>query len=484
MYMKNSPLQPDNFSGFDHSFADSILALMITDLKFMQEYHERLKPELFVDDIRIRFAELALKHFQEYNNVAQNLFFDYVDKIADQENFGEARTRLIKDKAVGVMQSSCDAKYVAERLDDFFDFQKVKMLRHEIERACENADLVRAIDSIKKVQFFQDTKQQTSTLYPAAEAFKPQPAIEWIVDSLISAGSVSVVVGDPGSKKTYLCLDMGVCVAMGIEWLGFRAKKFNVLIIDEESGHTRLTLRLSKVLRGHGASENLPLFYTSFQAFDLRNEADIQRLRLLVKNIGAQLVILDALADLMPGGDENSVKDTQPVFQALRSIAESEGCAFVVIHHTNKEGKYRGSSAIKAAVDCLYKIKSEYDSNEIKFSCEKSRDSMVKPFEATAHFEPLQFWLSASTANFKALANFNKSEKAVLQFLMNQPENKALFTDIKKGVKKLSGKDVEHGLYSLKNRGFVNRMDQGGKGTPALYQVVASRKEEIDVFNF
>ena len=52
-------------------------------------------------------------------------------------------------------------------------------------------------------------------LYQAADALSTQEPIEWIVQDLISAGSLSIVVGEPGSKKTYSMLDLSVAVAAG-----------------------------------------------------------------------------------------------------------------------------------------------------------------------------------------------------------------------------------------------------------------------------
>lgn len=78
----------------------------------------------------------------------------------------------------------------------------------------------------------------------------------------------------------------------------------------------------------------------------LKNSDDADLLTRLVLELDAKLVIIDALADVMLGGDENAVKDTQPVFANLRFIAELTGAAFIVIHHANKLGGYRGSTAI------------------------------------------------------------------------------------------------------------------------------------------
>jgi hypothetical protein len=107
------PLQPDNLSGFDHGLLDSILALMVMHAEFLQEHQERLKPELFAEDIRIRLAEMALRFYQENGKVAEKLFLDYIDKAADLESFPEARIQLLKDKAADVMQASVNSKYVA-----------------------------------------------------------------------------------------------------------------------------------------------------------------------------------------------------------------------------------------------------------------------------------------------------------------------------------------------------------------------------------
>jgi RecA-family ATPase len=78
----------------------------------------------------------------------------------------------------------------------------------------------------------------------AADALKPQPPIEYIVDKLVTSGSIGVFYGEPGSKKTYSLLSMAVCVASGISWLGYKTAKSIVLVVDEESGENRLSLRL------------------------------------------------------------------------------------------------------------------------------------------------------------------------------------------------------------------------------------------------
>ena len=113
---------------------------------------------------------------------------------------------------------------------------------------------------------------------------------------------------------------------------------------------------------------------------------DIDALTQLILDEEANFVVIDALADIMPGAEENSVKDVQPVFTSLKQVAETTQAAIVIIHHANKRGGYRGSSAIKAAVDLMIKVESAADSDTIKFSTEKARDIEPIAFAAEAHF--------------------------------------------------------------------------------------------------
>jgi hypothetical protein len=86
----------------------------------------------------------------------------------------------------------------------------------------------------------------------------------------------------------------------------------------------------------------------------------------------------------MRGRDENSVKDVQPVFLSLRKIAEETCAAIVVIHHANKCGSYRGSTAIKGSLDLLVSVESKTGTNEIAFRTDKAHDSLPVHFGATA----------------------------------------------------------------------------------------------------
>jgi RecA-family ATPase len=215
----------------------------------------------------------------------------------------------------------------------------------------------------------------------AAYALTPRTPINYIIDKVISPGSVNVWAGKFGNGKTYVTLAAGVSVALGIDFLGMPTKQTTVLFIDEESGDQRLSTRLAATLRGVDGGEETLINFISLAGFNLlKRPGDAELLQSCIEQTQAGLVFIDALADIMLGGDENSVKDTQPVFAALRKIAENTRAAIVLIHHTNKLGEYRGSSAIPGAIDSMLLIEKDEKTNVITFKSIKNRDG-----------EPLKF---------------------------------------------------------------------------------------------
>ncbi len=205
----------------------------------------------------------------------------------------------------------------------------------------------------------------------AKDAMADQPPVQWVIEQLVTAGSVSVFFGAPGSKKTWALLSLAVHVALGEPWLGFNTMPVKVLVIDEESGEIRFMRRLNAAIQGRLADENIPIEFVCLAGFRLDDKNDAEELERLITERGAGLVIFDALADLMTG-DESTKKDTQPLFTALRRIADKTQCAIIVIHHSNRSGEYRGSSAIPGSVDLMLKIKSENKSAWILFKSRKN----------------------------------------------------------------------------------------------------------------
>jgi hypothetical protein len=301
----------------------------------------------------------------------------------------------------------------------------------------------------------------------SADALAAPPQVDWLIEDLFIRPSLNVLVGDPGSKKTLLALDMATCLALGKPWLGRTTVPTPTLYLDEETGVPRLWSRINGVLHAHAATAETPFHFLSLSGYDLRDANEMGDLMQKVQEVHAGLLVIDALADVIRGGDENSVLSTYPVMNYLRHLAEFTHAAVLILHHTNKTGIFRGSSAISAAVDLMLSIESPANSTLIELRPLKTRDASPEPFSARIHFEGNKFWLTPEQATSQH--RFAQVESAILDLLASAKTQTT--PDLMQALDTFSPASIRQAIYDLKISGYIARVNGSKRGTVAAFQL-------------
>lgn len=300
----------------------------------------------------------------------------------------------------------------------------------------------------------------------ASDALGPPPILEWFVEGLFARPSLNLIVGDPGAKKTSLAIDLAVCVSLGLPWLDRKTIQCPALYIDEETGYPRLWSRLHAALLARGATHLSPFHFMCLPTYDLRNADESGDLLRSAESCAAGLIIIDALADVMRGGDENSVLSILPVFNNLRRISEECRAAVIVLHHTNKSGFFRGSSSISAAVDLMLHIHSPAASPLIRLTPLKSRDSLPLPFSARAHFEPDRFYLTPTDETFAE--KLTPREQEIVDYLQvhGESSSRQLMHQLD-----FTSSAIRRVISELMAKRQITRVDGGKQGQKATYDL-------------
>ena len=323
---------------------------------------------------------------------------------------------------------------------------------------------------------------ETQKRYPiitAEIALQQRPPLAWTVAGLFQPSSLGMIVGNFGIGKTYAALDMAVSVARGETWLGRQTTAGPVLVIDEESGERRLSDRLAMVLRGHEAGGDTPVYAYSFANFSLLDDLGIREMLAAIQHIGPKLIVIDALMDLIPGADENKVQEVLPALKIMREIAEVTNSCALMLHHTNKIGEYRGSSAIAGKVDVLLKMEREAESNTAKFSFTKARDVEANDFTATMNFMGDRFWLSEGGTVADKGPRLSRAHQYVLDYLKSHAD--ASMEDITSHADSCSENSARQAVYGLCKLKLIRRTDGGGNGVKATYDLSKINARQVDV---
>lgn len=333
-----------------------------------------------------------------------------------------------------------------------------------------------------------DRADQNRILYKFRDVLYPPPPVEWVVDGLFARSSFNLIVGDPGTKKTYSVIDLAMCVAMGKPWLGRAVQHGTVLFVDEETGYHQLWPRVHAAIQAHQAKDGTLFNFTSLAGYNLRDPQDAKQLRDRALALDADLIIIDALANLMRS-NENTLASVQPVLFNLRRMADYCRAVVIVVHHTNRHGFFRGSSSIAASLDLMLHIISAADDPLIQFHNLKSRFSAPKAFAARAvfasdaegqplfHLEPADLPLD-TPARFEEPASPRKGlTESILEFLLQHPNSTR--NEIATQCSAFDSGSVFNSLGTLIDSGQVIRTNPGGKGTLGHYALPTELSSDL-----
>lgn len=228
-------------------------------------------------------------------------------------------------------------------------------------------------------------------------------APDWLIKDIYQIPSLNIFYGESGGGKTWMLLEQAYRVSRGEDWQGIFTHSVPILIIDTESGKRRITNRVRAIEYGGKLSFGSESYVVTDRMINLNvgalgkqgqeAEEHKQLLKLYIAKTQARFVLIDAFADIAQGADENAAQGVMPTLNTLREIANDCNCAIVCIHHTNrngssKGGNYRGSSAIKGAVDVMMQMETvpTADGFIAKLETVKQRDGKPITLYARATF--------------------------------------------------------------------------------------------------
>ncbi len=211
---------------------------------------------------------------------------------------------------------------------------------------------------------------------------RPDP--EWLVDDIVQTESSLILFGDPGIGKTFIALDIALCIATGTPWHGHPVRRGPVLYLTPE-GLAGLKLRVAAWEAQHGVRAND--FFVIPDGPQLVEKDDRSRLLQAITSLGGApaLIVIDTLARHFVGGDENNAKDMGKFVAAAEHVRKQFGCASMMVHHTAKgRDDLRGSGSLSGSAETVILAKGK-GKGLIELSCVKQKESK--------EFDPMSFQL-------------------------------------------------------------------------------------------
>jgi hypothetical protein len=203
-----------------------------------------------------------------------------------------------------------------------------------------------------------DEKGPVPLLYPFPIQGEDIPRRQWVVPGLLLRRNVSILVAPPGSGKSLLTLQMGLMMATGMAWGGWRPRKpCKVLIINSEDDTDEMRRRLyaaygemqiTRLDQLHDrlaiaeAPGNIIIAKADSRTKTVVEQPIVARLVLTVIEHQFDVLIVDPFSETFEG-DENSNSELKWAAVLWRTIARKTGAAVMLVHHTRKFGAEAGN---------------------------------------------------------------------------------------------------------------------------------------------
>ncbi|MGA0613326.1 AAA family ATPase [Paracoccus sp. KR1-242] len=182
------------------------------------------------------------------------------------------------------------------------------------------------------------------------------PDRHWLVRDLIPSATVTLLGGDGGTGKSLLALQLACSVAAGSHWLGRGVSGGSAVYVSAEDDEQELHRRLASIVTGYGigfadldsltirslAGEDALLAVLDPRTGHQKASDLFQELDALLTDLQPAVVVLDTLADLFPG-NENDRAQARQFIGILRGLAIRHDCAVVLLAHPSLSGLTSGS---------------------------------------------------------------------------------------------------------------------------------------------
>jgi hypothetical protein len=201
----------------------------------------------------------------------------------------------------------------------------------------------------------------------------PQP----LINGLLDLDTTAWLIGESGSYKSFVALDIAAHVGLGRPWRGHDVHQGDVVYIVAE-GARGMRLRVDAWEREYGPLKSIRFLPRPVQANDQQAWAVLVE---ACRRLRPALVILDTQARVTLGLEENSNTDMGRYVACVDAVRVATGACVLTVHHTGRSGKNaRGASALDGAQDAELRVeKPEGSMYVVDLHMDKQKDQAEAP---------------------------------------------------------------------------------------------------------
>jgi hypothetical protein len=209
--------------------------------------------------------------------------------------------------------------------------------------------------------------------------------IDWLVDGVIKSESLVMFGGAPSGGKTYVAIEVLMCVASGLPVFGkYATKQGDAVYIACEGRDSMMRRTFAWDLLKNNGQEVDPVYISEAEIVistpeNAHNSSESLAKFMEAGGIHPRVIVIDTMNYSLGTAGENDANQMTEYFARLaRNLIRRFKATVILVHHTNKDGSdIRGSSTIRGALDSLFLVGQENGQYKVKNDKHKDLEKLA-----------------------------------------------------------------------------------------------------------
>lgn len=231
--------------------------------------------------------------------------------------------------------------------------------------------------------------------------------IDWMIENMIQVGANGFIAAKPKIGKSWLSIEMAICLASGMPFLGHHLRrKFRTVIVSREDAPGLTAWRMRALLKTrpieHSDLDGFLLINTkgTQDSFAMDNAGHVSGLISELMPFAPEFILFDVL-NVLHSKDENDSQEMTAIMEQFRRVNRELHCGIGIIHHYNKNltgswtDRLRGSSAIHGFAEWVIGIEMADEARKVrKLEVELKAIQTPEPYFYTMENLGKQTWFA------------------------------------------------------------------------------------------
>jgi hypothetical protein len=337
---KQAPNGPTYDNEFSEDIKRQIVAMLLFDEEAWPAAGSMVKPEYFENLVLADSVKLILRFHERYQRrPTEDEFLQEIMTLLEHSKIPKPSKPYL-EQIEDILKKGCssDFAYIRDQVAKFARFQTTK------------GAIIKSIDHLRRGQDYDAIKAEIDSAVSVGTsagdldvvdlADVERKEIEWFWHQKIPRAKLSLIVGDPGTGKSWFTMFLAACVTTGtpLPHSAHQTAQGRVMILSAEDDPEDTIVPRLEDCGGDKALTHVIRGTKQGKMFNLAEDLDRLRAYLQAKG-GVRLIIIDPISAYIGTGTKvNSHKDTdvRGILSPVAKLAKDFDVTIIGVMHLNK----------------------------------------------------------------------------------------------------------------------------------------------------